>query len=418
MKNHAEWKRAQRILSGGVNSPVRAFRAVGGDPVFIEKGEGPYLIDTAGNRYLDYCLSWGALLGGHAPKAVVDAVARQAAKGTSFGTCTPYETRLAERIRKSFPGMERIRFTSSGTEAAMAAIRLARGVTGRPRVVKFEGCYHGSSDGLLVKAGSGAATFGAPTSAGVPPEIGRLTSVLPFNDEKAAAAFLKKRRDVACVIVEPVAGNMGVVPATKAFLETLRRGTSRRGAMLIFDEVITGFRVGPGGAQALYRIRPDLTILGKIIGGGLPVGAFGGPRKWMEELSPLGRVYQAGTLSGNPLSMAAGLAALDGLSGAFYAKLGARAERFADEAGWRFRQKKTGAVVQRVGSMFTVFFAPRAPRNFTEAAASDTRRFGKFFRRALARKIYLPPSAFEACFVSSAHEDRHLRRTLEAFERC
>ncbi|MBI4352564.1 MAG: glutamate-1-semialdehyde 2,1-aminomutase, partial [Candidatus Omnitrophica bacterium] len=318
------WQSAERHLAGGVNSPVRAFKKVGGTPIFMDRGFGPFLIDAEGRRYIDYCLSWGAVLFGHAHEETAAAIQKQAVKGTSFGTVTENETLLAKAIQKAFPAMERVRFTSSGTEAAMSAIRLARGVTGRNRIVKFEGCYHGHADGLLVKAGSGAAAFGSPDSLGVPSEIAGLTAVLPYNDTEAVRSFFRRTEDTAAVIVEPVAGNMGVVPARQDFLEALREETERTGSLLILDEVITGFRVGYGGAGRLYEIRPDITLLGKIIGGGLPIGAFGGSAKIMNFLSPLGKVYQAGTLSGNPLSTAAGLSILSRLSRTFYEELHAK----------------------------------------------------------------------------------------------
>ncbi|HTL71376.1 MAG TPA: glutamate-1-semialdehyde 2,1-aminomutase [Candidatus Eisenbacteria bacterium] len=412
------WAEARRALAGGVDSPVRAFKAVGGTPVFMSRGLGPHLYDDEGKRYLDLCLSWGAIILGHADEGVTAAVQRQAVLGTSFGTATEAETALARRIQEAFPGMERIRFTSSGTEAAMSAIRLARGVTGRKTIVKFEGCYHGHSDGLLVKAGSGLATFACPDSDGVPEEIAGLTAVLPYNDSSALKRFFAENEPPACVIVEPVAGNMGVVAPAPGFLETLRSLTSRRGTLLIFDEVITGYRVSWGGAQAMYGIRPDLTLLGKIIGGGLPVGAFGGSARIMNALAPEGRVYQAGTLSGNPLSMAAGRAVLSRLSPEFFRDLNARAASFASRLEALFRRRRLAASVSRVGSMFTPFFLPRRPRNFTEAARSDRRRFAKFFRAALSRGIYLPPSAFEASFLSSAHDPSHLESALEAFATC
>ncbi len=409
------FEQGRHFLVGGVNSPVRAFRAVGGNPVLMERGFGPYLYDVAGKRYVDHCLSWGAVLLGHAHEVTVRAIQEQASKGTGFGTATPYETLLAKEIRKAFPGMERMRFTSSGTEAAMSAIRLARGVTARKRILKFEGCYHGHADGLLVKAGSGLATFGAPDSDGVPEEIAGLTSVLPYNDVPALEAFFKKSgRETACAIVEPVAGNMGVVPADKRFLAALRTLTRRHGAMLVLDEVITGFRVTYGGAQHLYGVEPDLTVLGKVIGGGLPVGAFGGKKKFMDALSPVGKVYQAGTLSGNPVSMAAGLSVLSRVDKKFYENLNARTAAFLKEAKQALAKRGGRTSIASVGSMFTVFFSAKPPRNFTEACAQDTPAFARFFRKMLAAGVYVPPSAFEAWFVSAAHGDSQFERTLEA----
>lgn len=414
MKNHEAWLRARRTFAGGVNSPVRAFRAVGGDPIFMERGLGPHLFDADGRRYVDHCLSWGAILHGHADSEIASAISMQAQRGTTFGTVTRAETALGIEIQKAFPRLERLRFTSSGTEAVMSAIRLARGVTGRGRIVKFEGGYHGHADSLLVKAGSGLATFGMPDSLGVPRALAELTSVLPYNDAAAACEFLRKNRDVACVIVEPVAGNMGVVPGDRRFLETLRDETRKSGVLLVFDEVITGYRLCYGGAQHLYKIEPDLTTLGKIVGGGLPIGVFGGRAKFMNTLSPEGGVYQAGTLSGNPISMAAGLAALSRLSPAFYDKLNARAGEFV----WRAKTalKKSGARVSVAssGSMFTVFFSPKPPKNWGEAARSDKRAFAKFFRKLLSRGVYFPPSAFETAFLSDAHDDAALAHTLKA----
>ncbi len=413
-----KWRQAQRHLAGGVNSPVRAFQAVGGTPIFMRQGLGPLLYDATGKAYIDYCLSWGAILFGHADHEEVQAIQLQAARGTSFGTVTEYETMLAQEIKKAFPGMERIRFTSSGTEAVMSAVRLARGVTGKDRLVKFEGCYHGHADGLLVKAGSGLATFGAPSSQGIPKSVAALTTVLPYNDTETLQRFFKKQNDVACVIVEPVAGNMGVVPADKKFLETLRKETLRNGALLIFDEVITGFRVGFGGAQHLYGIQPDITILGKIIGGGLPIGAFGAKKSLMDALSPSGGVYQAGTLSGNPLSMAAGRSVLSRLSKIFYDTLHQKTAHFLNQVRWTLKKKKAPFIVENVGSMFTVFFGKKAPRNFREVCATDVQRFNKFFHQMLKSGIYLPPSAFEACFISAAHTETEFRKTLEVLKRC
>jgi glutamate-1-semialdehyde 2,1-aminomutase len=409
------WKKAQKSLAGGVNSPVRAFRAVGGSPVFMERGRGAHLYDIEKRRYIDFCLSWGALLFGHADDATVRAVRAQAGRGTSFGTATEMETALALEIQKAFPGMQRIRFTSSGTEAVMSALRLARGATGRKRILKFEGCYHGHGDSLLVKAGSGLATFGSPDSAGIPPELAKLTSVLPYNDEAALESFFKTNKGLACAIVEPVAANMGVVPATKRFLQLLREGTSRTGALLIFDEVITGFRVGYGGAQHVYGVHPDLTVLGKIIGGGLPVGAFGGRKELMRHLSPEGRVYQAGTLSGNPLSMAAGKSVLSRLSPALYEKLDRSTRDFTLSLGRLFAQKKITASVARTGSMFTVFYSVRTPRDFSEVKRTDAATFRRAFNALLKRGVYTPPSAFEASFLSAAHTPADLEKTLDAY---
>ncbi len=416
MKNKA-WAEAQKHLAGGVNSPVRSFKSVKGDPIFMEKGSGPYLYDNQGRKYIDFCMSWGAMLLGHADKTTIRSIQTQAAKGTSFGTVTEYETALAIEIKKAFPGMERIRFTSSGTEAVMSAVRLARGYTGKGRILKFEGCYHGHGDSLLVKAGSGLATFGSPDSEGVPKELAKLTSVLSYNDSIAVKIFFKKQRDIACVIVEPVAGNMGLVPAKKEFLETLRAETKKHGSLLIFDEVISGFRICLGGAQHLYRISPDITILGKIIGGGMPVGAFGAKKEIMELLSPTGKVYQAGTLSGNPISMVAGKSVLSRLSKNSYDKLEHKTLEFIEKAKAIFKAKRIPASIQSIGSMFTVFFTQKPVQNFKDAMTSDQKAFGRFFHHMLKEGVYLPPSAFETSFISFSHENLELERTLQALKK-
>ncbi len=416
-KINRAWEEAQANLASGVNSPVRAFKAVGGEPVFMQRGSGPFLYDNHGQRYIDYCLSWGAMLLGHADKETVKGIQKQSANGTSFGTVTEMETTLAKEIKKAFPGMERMRFTSSGTEAVMSAIRLARGITKRYRVLKFEGGYHGHVDSLLVKAGSGLATFGLPASAGIPPELASLTTVLPYNDSVQAKKFFAKTKDLACVIIEPIAANMGVVPGAAEFLETLKKGAANCEALLIFDEVISGFRVGYGGAQHLYGIKPDLTILGKIIGGGLPVGCFGGKKKWMDYLSPSGPVYQAGTLSGNPISMVAGASVLSRLSADFYKKLNRRAEIFFQEFRNLLKTLDQENVLQSAGSMFTIFFGKKKVQNFEEVRQCDQQVFKKYFYHMLSKGIYVPPSAFEASFLSSAHSDNELKKTLEAFGR-
>ncbi len=411
----ALWRQAQAHLAGGVNSPVRAFQAVGGKPIFIRRGKGAYIFDNRSKRYTDFCLSWGALIFGHADPQTIRAITSQAQKGSTFGTATEYETQLAMEIKKAFPGMERIRFTSSGTEAAMSAIRLARGITQKNRVVKFEGCYHGHSDGLLVKAGSGLATFGTPTSAGVPKEITRLTSVLPYNDTSALESFFARERDIACAIVEPIAANMGAVPATHEFLETLRRVTRRTKSLLIFDEVISGYRVAYGGAQHLYGIKPDLTLLGKIIGGGLPIGAFGASARIMNYLSPKGKVYQAGTLSGNPLSMVAGHSVLSRLSKKFYSEMNERARIFTSEALKILRKNSGGGIsISQIGGMFTVFFSEQPPKNFKEACQTNPRTYARLFKSLLKQGVYFPPSSFEACFISEAHRQKELDKTLGA----
>ena len=417
VKKMSPWKEAQANLASGVNSPVRAFKAVGGEPVFMRSGKGPCLTDDHGRCYIDYCQSWGAMLFGHAFPATVKAIQTQAAKGTSFGTATEMETALAIEIKKAFPDMERMRFTSSGTEAAMSALRLARGVTGKKRVLKFEGCYHGHADSFLVKAGSGLATFGAPDSAGVPAEIAGLTTVLSYNDVVAAKKFFKHANDLACIIVEPIAANMGVVPATPEFLETLQKGAADCGALLIFDEVISGFRVSYGGAQHLYGIKPDLTLLGKIIGGGLPVGAFGGKKSLMDHLSPSGSVYQAGTLSGNQLSMVAGLSVLSRLTQNFYKKIALRSKNFTDEMRSILKTRGGEGLVQGAGSMFTVFFGVKKVTDFKAVQKADLKKFRRYFHHMLSRGVYFPPSAFEASFLSGAHTERDLKKTLEALKK-
>jgi glutamate-1-semialdehyde 2,1-aminomutase len=409
--------RAEKFLPGGVDSPVRAFRAVGGDPPFLTHAEGAYLYDADGNRYLDLFGSWGPMILGHAFPPVVEAIQRAAAKGASFGASTESEANLAELVTRCFPSVEKLRFVSSGTEACMSAIRLARGFTGRNFVVKFEGCYHGHSDAMLVKAGSGVATLGIPGSAGVPAETAMHTLALPFNDlDAVSAVFAARPYEIACVIVEPVVGNAGTIPPAAGYLEGLREITAH-GALLILDEVMTGFRLSLGGAQQVYEIRPDLTTLGKIIGGGLPCGAFGGRADIMDHLAPLGPVYQAGTLSGNPLAMAAGIATLrhlidhgeevyNGLEQTT-AIIAEGVHRIAHEAG-------VSMTVNRVGSMFTWFFTDQHVTDFASAATSDTAAFGRFHRAMLEAGVWLPPSQFEAAFVSTAHGEAEVGRILEA----
>jgi glutamate-1-semialdehyde 2,1-aminomutase len=410
-------KRAEQLIPGGVNSPVRAFRSVGCDPLYIVRGQGSHIWDADGNEYVDYIGSWGPLILGHAAPAVIEAVIAAARKGTSFGASTPAEADLAELVISAFPHMQKVRFVSSGTEATMSAIRLARAYTKRKYIVKFEGCYHGHADALLVKAGSGVATLGIPGSAGVPEEFTQFTLALPYNDVGAIEqAFEKFKQQIACVIVEPVVGNMGCVPPARGYLEALRAITSREQALLIFDEVMTGFRLAYGGAQELYAIQPDLTTMGKIIGGGLPVGAYGGPSEIMDMVAPLGPVYQAGTLSGNPLAMAAGYATLSYLREHkdVYAKL----DKFAGEVveGVAAAAEDAGVTLchNRVGSMFTWFFAPGPVTDWTSAAKSDTEAFGRFFRAMLENGIYLPPSQFEAAFMSAAHAERDVQQTIAA----
>jgi len=404
------FERAQRVMPGGVNSPVRAFRAVGGSPFFVARAEGARIVDADGRSYLDFLGSWGPLILGHAAPVVVEAVSEALRRGTSYGAPTPGEVEMAEAITGAYPSMEMLRLVSSGTEAAMSAIRLARGATGRDVIVKFEGCYHGHADSLLVKAGSGGATFGVPDSQGVPAALAALTLTAAYNDLEAMRRLFRDRGgEVAAVIVEPVAGNMGVVPPTSGFLAGLRELCTAHGALLIFDEVITGFRVARGGAQALYGVRPDLTCLGKIIGGGLPVGAYGGARAVMSRVAPLGAVYQAGTLSGNPLAVAAGLATIRALAepGVYerLERLGRQLERGMAEAATSAGIPLT---VNRVGSMLTAFFTEEPVTDYASAKRADTKRYASFFHGMLEHGVFLAASQFEAVFVSLAHTERDL----------
>jgi glutamate-1-semialdehyde 2,1-aminomutase len=408
--------RAQKILVGGVDSPVRAFRAVGGTPLVVDHAKGSRLIDVDGCEYIDYVCSWGALILGHADPDVVSAVADQARRGTSYGMTSPLEIELGERIRSAVPSIERIRFVSSGTEATMSAVRAARAFTKRDLILKFEGGYHGHADSFLVEAGSGLATFGISSSAGVPEALARLTLNVPYNDIAAVERiFSEHSRKIAAVIVEPVAANMGVVAPAPGFLESLRKIAERAGTVLIFDEVISGFRIAYGGAQAAFDIQPDMTVLGKIIGGGLPVAAYGGRREIMELISPEGPAYQAGTLSGNPLAMRAGLATLPKLeTPGFYNSLNAMAERLAAELRAALRESGVRGHVNAAGSLLTLFFADEPVRNYADAKKSNTSRFATFFHQMLNRGVFLPPSQFEALFVSAAHTEDDINRTLSS----
>ena len=410
------FERAARVIPGGVNSPVRAFRAVGRAPLFIKDAAGSNIADADGNTYTDYVGSWGPAILGHAHPIIIEAIREAAAHGTSYGAPTEIEIELAEEITAAYPSVERVRLTSSGTEAAMSAIRLARGATGRDRIVKFEGCYHGHSDSLLVKGGSGLATFGTPDSAGVPADFARNTIVLPFNDTAALRkTFEEQGSEIACLIIEPVAGNMGCVAPREGFLQAAREATDGAGALLIFDEVITGFRVAYGGAQELYGVRPDLTCLGKIIGGGLPVGAFGGRADVMEQVAPLGPVYQAGTLSGNPLAVRAGLTALKLLKEINpYDELERRGAKL--ERGLRDAAEEAGiqTTINRVGSMLTTFFTAEEVTDWPSAKKADTELYARFFRAMLEEGIYLAPSQFECAFLSHAHIDEVIDNTISA----
>jgi glutamate-1-semialdehyde 2,1-aminomutase len=416
VRSREAFQRACRVLPGGVNSPARAFGAVGGQPLFIARGEGPYLYDVDGNAYLDYIGSWGPLILGHAHPRVVRAVEEALHRGASFGAPTEAETQLAEMVVAAVPSIEMVRMVSSGTEASMSAIRLARGFTGRNVIVKFAGCYHGHVDSLLVQAGSSATTLGVPNSPGVPPGCTADTLVLHYNDVQGLAdAFAARGEHIAGVIIEPVAGNMGLVTPTEEFLAELRRLTERHGALLIFDEVMTGFRLAYGGAQQLYRQMPDLTVLGKIIGGGLPVGAYGGRADVMKQVLPAGPVFQAGTLSGNPLAMAAGIATLQELRDhPPYGRLEQLGARLAEGMTEAARAAGVAFCLNRVGSMWTLFFSAGPVTDYDSAKQADTARFGRFFWAMMDRGFYLPCSQFEAAFLSAAHTDKHIDQTIAA----
>ena len=417
--NDILFERAQRTTPGGVNSPVRAFRSVGGTPRFISRAAGPYFWDADDKRYIDYIGSWGPAIVGHAHPAVVRAVQEAAERGLSFGAPTEGEVLMAEELCRLVPSMEQVRLVSSGTEAAMSALRLARGATGRDLAVKFEGCYHGHADSLLVKAGSGLLTFGNPTSAGVPEDFARHTMVLDYNDaQQLEDTFAELGERIACVIVEPVAGNMNLLPATPEFLQTMRRLCSKHGALLVFDEVMSGFRVALGGAQALYGIVPDMTVLGKVIGGGLPVAAFGGRAELMKNLAPLGGVYQAGTLSGNPVAVAAGMTTLKLIQApGFYEALSAQTARLVTGLTEAARDAGVTFCGNSVGGMFGLYFARDVPRNYAEMMKCDKAAFNAFFHAMLDAGVYLAPSAFEAGFVSARHDDAVVDATLVAARR-
>ncbi len=410
------FQHAQLVIPGGVNSPVRAFKSVGGTPLFFQRGKGALIWDADGNSYIDYVGSWGPLIVGHAHPDVIRAVEQAASKGLSFGAPTETEVEMAELICKLVPSIDQVRLVSSGTEATMSAIRLARGFTGRSKIIKFEGCYHGHADSLLVKAGSGALTFGQPSSAGVPPEVAAHTLVLDYNNEIALEqAFEREGHEIAAVIVEPVAGNMNLVMPRPGFLELLRKLCTKYGSVLIFDEVMTGFRVALGGAQGLYGIKPDLTTLGKVIGGGMPVGAFGGRRDIMQCIAPLGPVYQAGTLSGNPVAVAAGLATLKLIQApGFYNKLSATTHQLCDGLSEAAREHGIGFCAQNVGGMFGLYFRETPPASYSEVMQCDKNRFNRFFHAMLAEGVYLAPSAYEAGFVSAAHGAAEIEKTIKA----
>jgi len=419
VSNRELFKEAVKYLPGGVNSPVRAFKSVGGEPIIVKKGYGAYIEDIEGNRYIDFLMSWGPLILGHAYPDVVKAVKEATENGLSYGLTNLYEIELAKEVINAVPSAEKVRFVNSGTEAVMSAIRLARGITGRKYIVKFEGCYHGHYDSVLVSAGSGVATLGIPGTPGIPEEIAKLTYVLPYNDSEAVKKlFEEKGETIAAVIVEPVAGNMGVVIPEVEFLKTLRKITENYGAVLIFDEVITGFRLALGGAQEYFGIKPDLTTLGKVIGGGMPVGAYAGAEKYMSKVAPEGDIYQAGTLSGNPVALAAGLATLRVLKKTNpYKELEKKTKTFAGEISKLLTEKGIPHTVNQIGSMFTVFFTEGPVRNYGDAKGSNLEIFAKFFKALLKNGVLIPPSQFEAWFLSVAHDDKVLEEALERIEK-
>ena len=413
------FKKAEQVIPGGVNSPVRALQAVEADPIFIEKAKGPYLYDADGNRFIDYCLSWGPMILGHANKEVLSEVRKALSKGTSYGIPTEAETVLAEMITEAVGSIDKVRLISSGTEAVMTAIRLARGFTGKNKMIKFAGCYHGHVDHMLVSAGSGLATLGSPSSPGVPDDFAKNTIVLPYNDLEAVEnVFAKEGDDIAGIIVEPVAGNMGTIVPTKKFLKGLRSLCTKNKSLLIFDEVITGFRFTYGGYQDIAGIKPDLTTLGKIIGGGFPIGAVGGKKNIMDSLSPVGSVYQAGTLSGNPVCVAAGIATLKMLKTTNpYTDISSTTEKFCQEMSGIFSEKSIPHTINQIGPMFTLFFNNGMVKDFESAAKSDTKRYGFYFRQMLENGIYIPPSQFEANFISTSHTQKEIDITLEAIRK-
>jgi glutamate-1-semialdehyde 2,1-aminomutase len=417
MQNNARnFQNAKKVIPGGVNSPVRAFKAVGAKPIFIEKAKGQYLYDADANKYLDYCLSWGPMILGHAKKQILDEVKKVMAKGTSYGIPTKLETELAKMIVAAIGSVEKVRLVSSGTEAVMTAIRLGRGFTGRDKIIKFVGCYHGHVDHLLVQAGSGAMTFGSPSSPGVPKDFTKHTLLLPYNDKEAVKKAFEKYSDkIAAVIVEPVAGNMGVVLPQNGFLKTIRQQCTKNGSLLIFDEVITGFRVKYGSVQDVFGVKADLTTLGKIIGGGFPIGACGGRAAIMNKLSPQGSVYQAGTLSGNPVCVAAGIATLKSLKSQNpYRDLARSTEKLCEGIDNVLNQKNIPHTINRIASMFTLFFNPGPVTDYASSARSNTKRYAKYFSEMLKAGIYLPPSQFEACFLSTEHKQKDFNKTTAA----